>query len=234
MNFDDLAILIQSRMGSTRLPGKSMMKISENTVLEHLLISLKNYFPTKIIHVLTSDSKINKPILSCCDKHKINYESGDEDNVASRFNSFLRRKEIKYFFRICGDTPFFCPSLVLESYREIRDSKQKFDFITSLPNKGNPQGQNIEIFKSNIFLDNYSKFSHPSHFEHVTSYFYQNINSFNYKLKSNKFTHYLYEDLKFSIDEKKDLEFIKKLYSKMKKKPYLYSLEELLEIAYKL
>lgn len=235
MKFHDLAILIQSRMGSKRFPGKSMVHIGEYSLLEHLLIGLKQDFSVSNIFVLTSNLSENKPIINCCKKLKINYVLGNENNVASRYYEFLKQnKRFDLFFRICGDSPFFDAELILKSYEEMKSSKRKLDFITSLPNKGNPQGQNIELFNKDVFLSNYKNFKNNNHFEHVTSFFYQNLNQFDYQFSSTKFKQYNYERCKFSIDIESDLTFMTQLHDLMNKKPYSYNLEELLDLAYKI
>ena len=75
-----LLILIQSRMGSTRFPGKSMAKIDNKSLLAHLLENLLFFFSNEQISVLTSSNPENHPIIECCEKYNIGYELGDEEN----------------------------------------------------------------------------------------------------------------------------------------------------------
>ena len=84
-----LLILIQSRNGSNRFPGKSMAKIDNKGLLAHLLENLY-FFSNEQIYVLTSSNQENYPIIECCKKYNIGVELGDEENVASRFNSICQ------------------------------------------------------------------------------------------------------------------------------------------------
>lgn len=225
-----LLILIQSRMGSKRFPGKSMSKIDNKELLAHLLENLLFFFDNKQIYVLTSSNKENSPIVKCCKKYNIGYRKGDEENVASRFNSILLEKpNFNFFFRICGDSPFFSPFLIKESLNYIKKD-MTLDFVTSMPNKGNPQGQNIELFKRKTFLKSYKSFTESDDFEHVTSFFYKNLSDFSHMLVGSKHIKFDYNRFKFSVDNHKDLAEIKNIYCKMTMKPYFYTVDDLINL----
>ena len=227
---DNLLILIQSRMGSKRFPGKSMSKIGNKELLAHLLENLLFFFDQKQIYVLTSSNSENSPIVKCCKKYNIGFRRGDEENVASRFNSILLEKpNFNFFFRICGDSPFFSPFLIKESLNYI-EKDITLDFVTSMPNKGNPRGQNIELFKIKTFLKSYKLFTDSDDFEHVTSFFYKNISDFSHKLVGTSHVKFNYNRFKFSVDNYKDLAEIKNIYCKMTKKPYFYTVDDLINL----
>ena len=82
-----------------------MAKIDNKGLLAHLLENLL-FFSNEQIYVLTSSNQENYPIIECCKKYNIGVELGDEENVASRFNSILSDRSNFDFFRICGDSPF--------------------------------------------------------------------------------------------------------------------------------
>ena len=107
-----------------------MVHIGEYSLLEHLLIGLKQHFSVSNIYVLTSNLSENKPIINCCKKLEINYVLGNENNVASRYYEFLKQNKRFEFFRICGDSPFFDTELILKSYEEMKSSKKiRFYYI---------------------------------------------------------------------------------------------------------
>ena len=225
-----LLILIQSRTGSSRFPGKSMAEIDNKGLLAHLLENLLFFFSNEQICVLTSSNPENHPIIECCEKYNIGVELGDEDNVASRFNSILLdRSNFDFFFRICGDSPFFSPYLIKESLKFIKKDPS-LDLVTSMPNKGNPQGQNIELIKRTTFLKNYKLFKDQDDYEHVTRFFYKNLIKFNYVLVGTKHVNYDYNKFKFSVDTVEDLAEMKKIYSKMVMKPYLHTVDDLINL----
>ena len=81
--------VIEARMGSKRLPGKSLKKLDQNNnlidyVIKNLLKS--KYFENKNIYILTSEAKNNKSLIRYIKKnYKINIIIGSEENVFSRY-----------------------------------------------------------------------------------------------------------------------------------------------------
>ena len=76
--------IIQARMGSTRLPGKVLKKISGTPIIG-LIVRLQKSKQLNDIIVATSNNKINKPLIEYLKKNKIKYYCGSESDVLSRF-----------------------------------------------------------------------------------------------------------------------------------------------------
>ena len=209
-----------------------MALIDGKSLLEHLLEGIKSKFMIEQVRVLTSVSSENKSIVDLCDQLNVQCFQGHENNVASRYKKILEaNSNFQYFFRICGDSPFFSPELIIDAIDKVMNN-QELELVTSLPNNGNPQGQNIEMVSSKSFLDSYPMFNKRAHFEHVTNYFYTHIDQFKHLLIFCDHPKYQYGDHKFSVDKKSDLENIKKLYQLMSKKHYFYNLNELIDLMF--
>ena len=78
-------IIVQARMGSTRLPGKVMKKIADVPMVGIILKRLKKTKEADEIVVATSKNKENKILLEYLKKIKVSYFCGDENNVLNRF-----------------------------------------------------------------------------------------------------------------------------------------------------
>lgn len=93
-------IIIQARLGSTRLPGKVLMPIKGKPMLRYLIERVSKW-PLK---VATPDRAIFDACL--CPAY-----IGDEDDVASRFAIGI---DAKYdtFVRLCGDSPLMDAALI--------------------------------------------------------------------------------------------------------------------------
>lgn len=219
-------IIIQVRMGSSRLPGKSMMKINNIPLLEYLIKNIYYVFSNAKIVIATSELPENDIIREYGKSQNIEVISGDELNVASRFVLILELfKDHEYFIRMCGDSPFFDIEL-LEKGKAILEKDLKFDFITSKFKEGYPMGSNLEIVKRDVFLREYPNFNLPGHFEHVTQFFYEEFECYNsFIIKCDHSESNLF-DYKLSIDTKDDFEKAVFLLSKMGYKPWEFNLNE--------
>jgi spore coat polysaccharide biosynthesis protein SpsF len=212
-------------MGSTRLLGKTFMDINGRPILDYLVETILTVFPKKSLIIATSNKPENDILREYALKKELACYSGDEYNVASRYFEILKNNRDKeYFFRMCGDSPYYDTEILRKGLEII--AKDRPDFVTSKPNLGYPLGCNLEVFKTKVFLENYPFFSEEKHFEHVTSYFYERIENFNYVLVRCPVPGYEYSKYQFSVDTPEDLERAKKMLELMNYEPCKFSIEE--------
>lgn len=103
MNF---GIIIQARLGSTRLPRKILKEFyGGNTLLETVISNLQKIVGAKII-VATSVNPNNDELESFLDERGITVFRGSEDDVLSRFIGAAEANSIDSIVRICSDNPF--------------------------------------------------------------------------------------------------------------------------------
>lgn len=210
-------------MASVRFPGKSFFLLDGLPTLAHLVESLLINFRNDQILVVTSHQEENDVIRKYCSDNEITSFSGDENNVASRYYNVLSNHHLDYFVRISGDSPLFCSNELKHSIEKITKDIY-FDGYSTVINRNYPKGNNFEIFNAQTFLTNYSNFYKPSHFEHVTSYFYDHFDRF--RINEVKFAHDGFEDVNFCFDTEEDCLNLLKIFKAMEKPHYEYLLIE--------
>ena len=88
--------IIQARMGSSRLPGKVLMKVdSKNTILDSMINQLKY---SKLIDrtiIATSKKMEDGVIEDFCKKNSLNYFRGNEKDVLDRYYQCAKKFESK-------------------------------------------------------------------------------------------------------------------------------------------
>lgn len=184
------AVVVQCRLGSTRLKNKALKEIDEKTILEYVLNSMKNV-DANLYYVLTDFASVSKlkPIVEKCGW---NIFAGSEFDVLDRFCSFLRfieNTEVHNFpdiiVRATADNPFLfydCASKMVEAYEDkvrvglIRDENFKIDYFTWT---GLPHGSGVEILKSLSLLESVNYTSSPYDHEHVGPALYNHKDRYN-------------------------------------------------------
>ena len=78
-------IIVEARMGSTRLPGKAMKKIANIPAIGIILKRLKKTKEADKIVVATSKNKENKLLLEYLKRTKISYFCGSDKDVINRY-----------------------------------------------------------------------------------------------------------------------------------------------------
>ena len=214
MNSKKIGIIIFARMSSKRYPGKVLKKIfDDKNIVEIIINNLKKEKLHSKIIVATSNKKIDKKIVNFCKINKINFFLGSHQNVFLRTKQCINKYNLNYFVRVCADRPFFDVSLMKKMIKLI--FLKKVDIVTNVNPRTYPKGLTCEVSKTNIFKKiNEDKLSLMEK-EHIFNYFYKKkkYRIFNLKSKFNK--NFLNKN--FSLDKRKDVNEIKKIFLKFSK-----------------
>src|SRR3990167_9678664 len=100
-----VAIII-ARMGSTRLPGKVLMYLGGNPVLEWCVFAAENAPGVNQTIVATTTLRADDAIVNWCKKNGVQYFRGSESNVLSRFAGAAKKVKADIVVRLTGDCPF--------------------------------------------------------------------------------------------------------------------------------
>ena len=125
----DVAIIIPSRIGSTRLPRKALAKIGQYSLIEHVIMRLKG-IASDNLYVATDSDEIAKlahaagAIAIMTDE---DCPSGS-DRVLQAFDKIKHPENIKYIINVQGDMPFVSSQLVNKIIEELK--KNVCDIVT--------------------------------------------------------------------------------------------------------
>lgn len=224
-NISKFDIIIQARIGSTRLPGKILKTYKNLTPLKILIKRLQNCKNIKNIIICTTKDPNDFKVVNFCKKEKLLYFRGNKQNVLSRYYNAAKKFNSKYIIRITSDCPLVDYRIINNMIVEFQ--KRKPDYYANtypLPTKY-PDGMDIEIFnfKTLEFTNRYAYL--PSEREHVTPYMFK-TKKFKI-LKKN--LHIDLSDYRFCIDYKKDFILFKKFIDYFKNKIYNVSMFELVK-----
>ena len=102
----NVGVIIQARMGSTRLPGKVLKPIAGKVLLDHVLgrLSLLAY-PVKVV-VATSDLPQDDAIVRHCQSRSVAVYRGSETDVLDRYYQCACENGFAHVVRLTADNPF--------------------------------------------------------------------------------------------------------------------------------
>ena len=226
--------IIQARMGSSRLPGKTLFQTKNKPMLWHIVNRLKEVKKINDIVIATSKLKIDDPVFEMSERYQLNCFRGSEKNVLDRFYNAAKSNSANHIIRITGD----CPLLDSKTIDKLIEKyfNGHFDYCgiacgAGVANKKNikryPDGLDAEIFKFEALeyahtnaTDNLSK-------EHVTPYIWKNTNKF--KLGT------LYSDKDFSklrltVDNLEDFKLIKWIYNSLFDSNPLFEIKDIINL----
>ena len=173
----NIITVIQARMGSKRLPGKSLKLLLGQPMLERLIDNVHGANLVNKFVVATSDKSIDDDIQDLCMKLNIDCYRGNEKDVLSRFIEVSKIYKADLLVRLTGDNPFVEKSLIDFMLMKYLKDYSDYDYIHNVENSGFPYGLYVEIFTNRaLFKANVSKDLLDR--EHVTRYFKSNKNDF--------------------------------------------------------
>lgn len=221
---------IQARMGSSRLPGKTLMKICGKPLILWQIERLKkSKYITNII-ISTSNEPSDDVLVYFCEINNIEYFRGPENDVLSRVSQTILSHQIDINVEFTGDSPLPDIELVDEQIRIFLEKENDIDFLSNAINTSYPPGQDVVVYKSKILLDvnNYLDIDDPLR-EHVS----YNITRFpeKYKIYSTKAPiKYNYPNIHLEVDTLEDFKFIENIINYFVKiNKYYFNLDEILD-----
>jgi spore coat polysaccharide biosynthesis protein SpsF len=164
-----IGAIIQARMGSSRLPGKILLKMpvsSGKPLLQWIVDGLKESKVITDIVLATSIEAENDALIDFAKENKILFFRGSESDVLSRFIEVTKIHNFDHVVRVTGDNPVFDISLWDEVILE--HIRKRVHFTTS---KGLPIGMNIEVVQAKSLIGLLDFDLQDSDREHVTYFF---------------------------------------------------------------
>lgn len=200
--------IIQARMGSSRLPGKSLTPINEVTLLKRVFNTVLNLEITDDIVIATTDLEEDDPIESYCSNY-LNAKTirGSSNNVLSRFlDACIDLDDEDSIIRFTADNIFY--------QKEICNNLLEIHIENNLDYTGIKGLSQIscELIKVGALRKTLNKELTDYDREHVTPYFINNSKMFKTVIVDrNEFGLKKKYDILLSIDTRKDRKRIEKL-----------------------
>jgi spore coat polysaccharide biosynthesis protein SpsF len=222
-----IACIIASRMSSTRLPEKAMMKILGKPMLEQLVNRVHRSKLIDEIVVATTIDPNDYVIIDLAKRIGVNSYAGSSEDVLGRTLEAAKSIDADIIVQINGDCPLIDPEIsdiVIKKYLE-----KEPDYATNALKKTFPLGLNTEVFSVEI-LDKVDKITNDSFDrEHVTLYIYEHPKK--YKLLNIEAPPELRKpDLRLTVDTIEDITLVRKIYNALYPKNPFFTIKDVINL----
>ncbi len=212
-----LGIIIQARLGSTRLSGKILKKFQGGTILSFLVEKLTCLHIPIIIATTTSSS--DDLLVEYLIKNKYHYYRGSENNVLERYINAAEQYGIDRVIRVTSDNPFTDID-ILKKLIFIADKHKDFDYwsfsIEDKPTVLSHIGIFAEIVRLATLKNLYHSFDIKDYTEHVTYGVYMNPDRYRIYLEDITSVFIKYINIRLTVDTAEDYDNIQKILQKFK------------------
>lgn len=162
---------VQARMGSTRLPGKSLMPIyADMSLVELVLRRVSAARELADVVLLTSDTDADDPLVAVAERVGTGVFRGSHVDVLGRFVAALDRHPADAVVRVCADNPFVDPRAIDELAHRFA-AAQPCDYASNHTEaSGLPDGIGAEIATAAALRRAASATTDANEREHVTAH----------------------------------------------------------------
>lgn len=199
----NIIVVTQARYNSTRLPGKVLKEINNESLLEiHLKNAKRAKLPINYIVATTTESE-SKFINEIAVQEGWNVYNGSIDNVLDRFYQAVVDLKPDIIVRITSDCPFTQGQIIDEAIEKVMN--EGFDYVsTSLEY---PDGVDVEAFTFNQLKSAWENATLTSEKEHVTPFIRKNcMNKFEIRPEKSE-----YAQIRLTVDEQSDFDCVETL-----------------------
>lgn len=203
--------IIQARMGSTRLWGKSMAVIVGKPCLQRVIERVQLATKIEQIVVATSEEPQDDVIHYLCEKLRVNCFRGSETDVLHRYVGAADAFDANPIVRVTGDCPLIDPGVLnalVDAY-----SSNFGHFVANNLERSFPLGLDAEVFSRELLGQ--AQIAEDYSAEHVTEWMRRQPDCINLRAPEDL------SGIRLTLDTRDDLTAIRAIYRSFTSKKYV-------------
>ncbi|MGC4073525.1 MAG: glycosyltransferase family protein [Nibricoccus sp.] len=206
----NIVAIIQARMGSSRLSGKTLADIAGQPLLGHVIdrAGASNRI-TKIV-VATTTQPGDDLLVEYVEGKKAGLYRGSSDDVLDRYYQAAKLNKADVVVRLTADDPFIDVATVDLVIDKLLASD--LEYVSNKVVPSYPEGLEVEAFLFVALEKAWREARLPSEREHVTPYIWKNPHVF--RLAGLRYSRDL-SSLRLTVDYEADLAFARAIYAQL-------------------
>lgn len=162
-------VIIQARLGSTRLPRKVLLPLNGKTVLQNVIERAELIKNVDQVVLATTNNVEDDVLIDEAKKHNVSVYRGSEEDVLNRYYNAALMYKADHIVRITSDCPLIDPVLSSNLVSKYFENNVDYAHTSKFP-----RGLDTEVF-SFLSLEKCEKNATRNYErEHVTPYIYEN------------------------------------------------------------
>ena len=223
---NNITAVIQARLGSTRLAGKTLMMLKGQPLLAHLIKRIRlSKYAINIVVATTVNHK-DDAIVRYALENKLKIYRGSEEDVLDRFYKAAVEFQAENIVRVTPDCPMLDPNVMDKVISKYKNGN--YDYVANTIKTTFPDGLDTEVFSFSALKKTWTEASLLSEREHVTAYIYKNPHLFNIFNVENEWGDFSW--MRWTVDTAKDYQFVSQIYEMMNRPDNIFYMEDVLKL----
>lgn len=203
-----VTLIMQTRMGSTRLPGKVMLPLAGKPVVWHDLERIKKSRRVDTIVVATTSDPSDDILAQFCEKNDVNCFRGSTEDVLARYQGAIDQYGGEVVVRVTSDCPLIDPEII----DLVIDGLGDYDYVTNVFDRNFPRGMDTEAFTCQALKRASQEATKKFDREHVTPYIREQADIFRTR-NIDMPDAYHFPQFRLTIDSTQDYQLFQAIYN---------------------
>lgn len=215
---------IACRVDSTRLFAKPLQRVDEQTILDYIILQLRQSKLIDEIVLAISEKVGNEIFVEYAQKNGLKFVRGDDENVLQRVIMAAEHVNANIVFRVTSEDPFKYWQAIDPAIKQHLQTKADFTYTQDLP-----EGCGFEIINLAALKTSHAKGKRQNRSELVTSYIHEHQSDFQifpFVVKP-KLRH---PEIRLTVDYPEDLILVRTIASSLKFSEILPDVEMIIEL----
>jgi spore coat polysaccharide biosynthesis protein SpsF len=219
--------IIEARMGSSRLPGKTMMEIMGSPSIQLLIDRLRHAQRIDNIILATTTNSEDDTIEKFCHDYGVICFRGSAEDVLGRVYHAAQKYGADVVVEVTGDCPLLDPWLIDECIDLF--IRSDYDYLSNFIEQSYPPGIDVQIFSFAVLEQLHVNAKEQKFREHVTLYILKNPSLF--RMHNVYAPPELYcPDWHLELDEYVDYILIKTIYENLYDKKPVFTTTDIVKL----
>jgi spore coat polysaccharide biosynthesis protein SpsF len=225
-----MLVVVQARMGSTRLPGKVLLPVAGAPMLQRQLERIRAARTSFELIVATSASAADDPIRQLCRRIDVACFSGHPTDLLDRHYRAARTTDADWVVKIPSDCPLIDPAAIDRVLAVPLTEPERFDFVSNLHPASYPDGNDVEAMSIAALETAWREARAPHEREHTTPFLWDQPERFRIGNVAWETGGDESMNLRFTVDYADDYAFVSMVYRELWRRWSAFGISEILDL----
>ena len=224
-----VVVVVQARLGSSRLPGKVLLPLAGAPLLQRMLERVLAAGEPDEVVVATTRAPGDEPVRELARGLGLRVVSGHESDLLDRHRDAAGVSRADVIVKVPSDCPLIDPGVIDRVIATYRAVAQSVDFVTNLHPPTWPDGNDVEVMPRDVLETAWREARRPLEREHTTPFVWDRPERFRLVNVVSDLGRDLSKSHRFTIDYPEDYALIERLYAALwRRERPVFSLADIL------
>jgi spore coat polysaccharide biosynthesis protein SpsF len=210
-----VAVVVQARTRSTRLPGKVLLPLAGKTLLERQIERISSAQEPFEIAVATTADPSDNAIHEAARRAGVRCIAGHPSNLLDRHHAVACELEADVVVKIPSDCPLIDPDVIDRVIARYHACRGRADYVSNLHPATYPDGNDVEVLSFQALDTAHREATKAFELEHTTPYIWERPERFRIENMVWETGLDFSMSHRFTVDYPEDYEFVKVVYEQL-------------------